>query len=271
MLKRRLAAVEVDCDLELSSRHRKLEQHVTEALWRLQLLESDLTHADRSGAYLSRREGSSLVRKTWLARLSPSIQAWYNHSPGRRRLRPKLPKKSPTNSNNSDPLLVSRLLAEPMSLMVMSMVKSDLTSARQVADLHQLWETAQGKELVYSLAHSEAVRGLRRVISGRQLMADSSPADSIDSVVIQGLNHLAVPSAVERLLSHLLQTAPSHLDGDEEQTAVLLADLVSCPTFAASAEDLADVLTFALGRMAVDFSLQPWKTFHRLVRGLHES
>lgn len=271
MLKRRLEALEVvGDDGELSLRHRKLEQRVSQALWRLQLVEHD-----RTSSYFSRPQNGNhdgcccTVRKAWLARLNPSVQTWYGYSPGRRKLR------SPPSSSSQkkkkkqkkqgecvvvDPLLMDRLLAEPLSLMVMSMMKSHLSAARQVADLYQLWETPEGRELHFSLAHAAAAQELQR--TGRQVVRnpDGDRKDAIDA-----LSLVRLPSAVETQLSTLQQAAMPSLTADDDwQSAVLVADLVNSSTLSPP-EVQVQLLNFALRRIegTVDLNVEPWRTLRR--------
>lgn len=263
MLKRRLEALQLDKDVELSLQHRKLEQRVNQALWRLQLVEHD-----RTASYFSRRPAQNgshdgyVVRKAWLARLNPSVQIWYGYSPGRRKLRsPPCPKKKATDVY-VDPLLVNRLLAEPLSLMAMSMMKSHLSAARQVADLYQLWETPEGRELNFSLAHTSAAQELQR--TGRQVVQTSSD-DPNRKDVIYSLSRVRLPSAVETQLSSLQQAAvPSLTAEDDWQSAVLVADLINSSTLSPP-EVSVQLLNFGLRRIegTVDLNNEPWRTFRR--------
>ena len=221
MLKMRLEAVEVGNDAKLSLWHRKLEQRVSQALWRLQLVDYESRTAAVS--YFSRsrppQDGCIVVRKAWLARLNPSVQTWYGHNPGRRKLRPHL-KSSKEIDRHVDPLLVNRLLADPLSMMAMSMMNSQLSAARQVADLYQLWESPQGRELYFSSAHASASQELQRI--GRQI------ACSEDLKVESSLSHVRLPSAVEKQLSSLQQAVVPSLTADDDwQSAVLMADLIN--------------------------------------------
>lgn len=261
MLKRHLEAVEVDDDEELSLRHRKLEQRVSQALWRLQLVD----HDPRMANYFSRppQDGCAVVRKAWLARLNPSVQTWYGYSPGRRKLR------SPCSSHHQrkskdrsiDPLLINRLLSDPLSLMATSMMNSQLSAARQVADLYQLWETPGGRELHFSLAHASAVQELQRI--GRQVAGIENPEiETNDSA----LSHVRLPSAVETQLSTLQQAVvPSLTVDDDWQSAVLMADLINSSTLSTPQLDV-QLLNFALRKVegTVDVNVEPWRTLKRL-------
>lgn len=265
MLKRRIEALKIASHLAPSIRLNNLEKYVNQALWRLQLLEGDLIQDDRSSTYFSHSSGVKSVRKAWVARLSSYVQSWFGNSPNRRRPRMKSLqiKKTWVNSN---PLLINRILAQPTSLMVMSMMKLQLDNARQVADLHRLWDTAQGKELEYSLNHLHAVEDLQRAISTRQMLPLSSSADPIDNIIIEGLNHLAIPSAVETILSTFLQKVLFGGSINEEQTAVVSADLILSTSSTLPLVHAADILAFALERMAVNLHVEPWKTLKRLVQ-----
>ena len=247
----------------------ELENHINEALWRLELLQNEPD--DRCNIYFSPDDNRKNLRKSWLARLNPSVHCWYtNSSPNRRRLRTKSQKnpnnnKKPAETRNNA-LLINEMLSQPISLMVRSMVNLQWSTAGQVADKHQLWDTAEGKELEYSLQHISAVQELQRAICTRQILPPSSSDDPIDHVVTDGLNRLAVPSAVETILSTLLQTAAYQPDVDEEgQTAVLLADLILSSSSLLNREDAVDILTFALSRITVDWHVEPWKTVRRFV------
>ena len=264
MLKRRVEALKTATQLAPSIRLHNLEKHINEALWRLQLLEGDQQN-DRSATYFSLSNGTKSVRKAWVARLSSCVQGWFDNNPNGRRLRMKsLPMKRTWTNNNR--LLINRILAQPTSLMVLSMMKLELNNARQVADLHQLWNTAQGRELEYSLNHLNAAADLQRAICTRQMLPLSSSADPIDDVLIEGLNHLAIPSAVEIILSTLLQKAPLQVDIDEEQIAVLSVDLILSASSTLLLADAADILAFVLERVAVNLHVEPWKTLKRLVQ-----
>lgn len=132
MLKRRLDALDVSNasqggGADSSLRCRKMEEYVSQALWRLQILNCDY----RTVSYLSSSSSSSrtlaTVRKTWVARLNPSVQLWYGRNDNgeeRRagcssmRVKPLQKKKArKTTLCRADPLLVNRLLAEPLSIL----------------------------------------------------------------------------------------------------------------------------------------------------------
>jgi len=265
MLKRRIEALKITSHSTPSIRLHDLQKNVNEVLSRLQLLESDLIQGDRSTTYFSSSNGIKSVRKNWIARLSSCIQSWFGNTPNRRRLRMKSIQTKKTSANNS-PQLINRILAQPTSLMVMLMMKLQLTNARQVADMHQLWDTAQGKELEYCLSHLSAVEDLQRTISTCQMLPPSPSANPIDNIIIEGLNHLAIPSAVETILSTLLQKTPFQADVDEEQTAVLSGDLILSVSSSLFLVDAADILAFGLERVIVDICVEPWKTFKHFVQ-----
>jgi hypothetical protein len=257
MLKMRLEAIQVGDDAELSLRHRKLEQRVSQALWRLQLVD----YEPRTASYFSRprppQDGCIVVRKAWLARLNPSVQTWYGYNGGRRKLRPpSSAKASKAIDRHIDPLLVNRLLADPLSLMAMSMMNSQLSAARQVADLYQLWETPQGRELHFSLAHASAAQELRRI--GRQIAGSQDPK-------VESLSHVRLPSAVETQLSTLQQAVVPSLTADDDwQSAVLMADLINSSTLS-TPELNVQLLNYALRRIegTVDTNVEPWRTLKR--------
>lgn len=266
MLKRRLEALQFGDDGELSLHHRKLERRVSQALWRLQLVEDDQT-----ANYFSRRpventnnqEHGNVVRKAWLSRLNPSVQTWYGYSPGRRKFRTPPHLKKTRDGEPVDPLLMNRLLADPLSLMTLSMMKSHLTAARQVADLYQLWETPEGRELHFSLAHAAAAKELER--TGRQLIVPTSSDDSARKNVIDSLGHVRLPSAVETQLSTLQRaTVPSLTADDDWQSAVLVADLINSSNLSPP-EVSVQLLDFALKRIegTVDLDVEPWRTLRR--------
>ena len=267
MLKRRLETLQVGDVGELSLQHRKLEQRVSQALWRLQLVEYD-----RASSYFSRRpaqngsglDGCMVVRKAWLARLNPSVQRWYGYSPSRRKLRSPSYHKKKARDRSVDPLLMNRLLAEPLSLMVMSMMKSHLSAARQVADLYQLWETPEGRELHFSLAHASAAQELQR--TGLQVVQTSSTDPNRNRKdIIDSLSHVRLPSAVETQLSTLQQAAEPSLTADDDwQSAVLVADLINSSTLSPP-EVGVQLLNFALRRIegTVDLIVEPWRTLRR--------
>lgn len=265
MLKRRLEAIQVGDEGELSLQHRKLEQRVSQALWRLQLVEYD-----RTSSYFSRRPAQNgspdgcIVRKAWLARLNPSVQVWYSYSPGRRKLRSPSSHKKKLRDRSVDPLLMNRLLADPLSLMVMSMMKSHLSAARQVAELYQLWETPEGRELHFSLAHASAAQELQR--TGRQVVQTCSEDPNRDRKdIIDSLSHVRLPSAVETQLSTLQQAcSPSLTPDDDWQSAVLVADLINSSTLSPP-EVGVQLLNFALRRIegTVDLNVEPWRTIRR--------
>lgn len=262
MLKRRLEALQVCYDEELLLQHRKLEQRVNQALWRLQIIEHDLTTS-----YFTRRSVQNyghdifVVRKAWLARLNPLVQTWYGYCPSRRKLRSPLSLKKKPDDEPVDPLLINRLLAEPLSLMSMSMMKSHLSAARQVADMYQLWETPEGCELHFSLAHKTAALELQR--TARQVVQtsteNSSQKDAFDSI-----SRVRLPSAVETQLNSLQQaTEPSLTTEDDWQSAVLVADLINSSIL--SPPERSALLNFTMRRIegTVDLHVEPWRTLRR--------
>ena len=111
MLERRVQDVNADGDLQLSLRRRRLEHCVKEALWRLQLLPSGSSRRDRAVHHWHRADGQVNVRRAWIARLRPAVQAWFTPqlSTGRK-LRTKT---LPAPSTLTDPRLINRLLADP--------------------------------------------------------------------------------------------------------------------------------------------------------------
>lgn len=276
MFKRRLEALDVGAEGELSLRRRKLDQHVSQALWRLQLVVDDC--GDWSVSYFASRPGGAgsvscpvSVRKAWLARLTPPVQLWYarNITSKRKVLRASKKKCAASSSSSSvDPLLMNRLLAQPLSLMTMSMGKSRLSAARQVADLYQLWSTPEGRQLHFSLAHTAAVQDLQRVVSQKIPPA----AEAVDSCgdhqneIMEGLNHVRIPSAVEQLLTNLEEVVTDD-DGIAQQplsSIVLVADLV-CSSVTTPPKAYVELLKFVLERAegVVDVDLEPWRTLYR--------
>lgn len=265
MLKRRLEALDSGAtdvhDTELSLRRRNLDQHVSQGLWRLQLV----VEGDWAVNYFSsRRVNSVSVRQSWIARLTAPVQQWYGGHQmhiGRRnnfKSRPPKPKKSSTSM--VDPLLLNRLLAQPTSLMVMSMAKSRLSAARQVADLYHLWSTPEGRELRSSLSHASAVHDLvRRATELKKTHTDeSSPSDVFDSV-----DQVHLSSTVETLLSTLQPE-----DGYPGSSVILLADLV-CSSGIWQPEISVQLMKMALDRAEaatpkVDVNREPWRTLRRL-------
>ena len=267
-------------DGELALRHHQLEQHVSQALWRMQLVHDDQA-SDASG-YFSRRPASSAqptpavaVRKSWLARLQPAVQLWYggkkNRSPGVRHRRQQYRRQgqSSIKKSLSDPLLISKLLAEPRSLMVAAMLKQSavrgctMTAARQVADMYQLWNTSEGRELHFSLIHASASEQLHNI--------KLSPPGSNQGGA--GMDRVRLASTVETLLGTLKQAAASpDIDDDEDdddwQSAVLLADLVisACPNHPEVAIELFNLVLRRLQTTAaVDANVEPWRTLVRFI------
>ncbi len=275
MLKRRLEALDLASSNsqsqpeELSKQRRKLDQHVSEALWRLELV----VDGDWTTNYFTTRSGDSAssVRKAWIARLTPAVQLWYGgyqqiQQQGRRcnQMKTKI-NKTKRSAGTTDPMLMNRLLAQPVSLMVMSMTKSRLSAAKQVADLYQLWGTPEGKELGRSLAHATAVQDLQRVVASQKI--PSSPnADHGKSDIIDSLNHIRLPSAIELLLSKLEQMEDNQLE--EPTSIILLADLV-CSSVFSPPEMGVQLLNFVLDRAkaaSLDVTQeQPWRTLRHLV------
>ena len=273
MLKRRLEALDVDGDLSL--RRRKLDQQVSQALWRLQLIDDC---GDWTVSYFSSRPAESgsrpvSVRKAWLARTTPSVQLWYaghnNSGSGtnnnRRKVLRASKKKCLAASSSScpvDPLLMNRLLAQPQSLMVMSMGKSRLSAARQVADMYHLWTTPEGRQLQFSLAHSAAVQDLQRAVS--QKVQDGA------GDLVSGLNHIRIPSAVEQLMSSLEQASciveKENVDQAQTLWIVQLSDLVVSASASVPVKAYAELLNFVVERAegVVDTDSEPWRTLCRL-------
>jgi hypothetical protein len=91
-----------------------------------------------------------------------------------------------------------------------------MSAARQVADMYQLWDTDEGRELKFTLTHATAAQQLQTL-----KFASSSGQGS--------MNRIRLASSVETLLGTLIQADPSvHScdDDDDLQSIVLLADLV---------------------------------------------
>ena len=269
MLQRCIEHLDTAEDCQLSLRHRKLERCVKEGLWRLQLLKSSESGIDRySGHNFSRGDGRVTVRKAWIARLPATIQSGYNYIPARRKPRGKA---AANKSISTDPRLINRILSDPMSLMVMAMMNSNLAAARQVADLHQLWTSPQGRQLQFSLGHASACQELQRKMKTKRQEGKSSrqSSDVMENAILQGLNNVAVPSLVETLLSTLVQATQPFPEGSEdERVAVILADLLTCAASCSLAQDGWKLLELAWQRcrqMNVDVDTEPWKTLGLLV------
>ena len=268
MLQRQIQHLDEVGDEELQLRLTKLQRHINDSLWRLRLLETSDRYLQHN---FSRGNGHVSVRKAWIASVPSTIQTCFHHIPARRKLRVKTPtKKFMTN----DPRLVNRLLAEPQSLMATIMVNGSLSVAQQVADHHQLWASIEGRELRFTLNHVKASHELRQAqqqLEQRPAFQKSS-TNTFDSRIGQSLISVALGSVMETLLLTLWQMRPL-LNGvsSDQLMAILFADLVTFTASLLSTAESWSVYDVAWQRfqvMSVDVTIEPWKSFAKLVRAV---
>ena len=242
IVKKRLTAIlpVVKDDRELLLRHGKLERYVEDALWRMQVVLDGQGGDEDSKCYFSRHPATAVnpttvrIPKTWLAQLQPSVLLFYtdknNRSPGvrqqqkrrQRRLSRHSQSLSSSKNNFCDPKLISKLLSEPRSLTVASMQSAargsiTMSAPRQVADMYQLWNTVEGRELQFTLTHITASQQLQTL----KFSAGSGQGS---------MNRMRIASSVETLIGTLIQADPSIESSDDDngfQSVVLLGDSVN--------------------------------------------
>jgi len=92
-----------------------------------------------------------------------------------------------------------------------------MCAPRQVADMYQLWNTDEGRELKFTFTHATAAQQLQTL--------KFSTASGQGS-----MNRIRIASSVETLVGTLIQADPSIDSRDDDndfQSVVLLADLVN--------------------------------------------
>ena len=246
----------------------KLDRDVEETLWRLLILHACISASDGgSNRFSNSSRGHVAVRQKWISAMNPAVQTWFHHSPNRRK-KIKTPKTCKT-SKNREPAkiknLMNRLVADPVSLLVLLMTSGQVDEAAQVADRYRLWETDEGRQFRYRLAQECSINHLREIISRRRDAAAGSSlaTDDMGSVIMQGLNQLAVPSGIESELSKLVQICPCE---DSEHTARLLADMALSLCSVLHVRDCVEVLDFSLQRINISEDRQPWTCLRRYSR-----